>query len=131
LESAREGLAGGFKFGTLAGASAWLEQNTPARAIVFQTDWGTFPMLFYRNTHNYYLTGLDQTFMYEFNRDQYWAWVNATSGDRSDVYHVVHDLFGASYLLVEKRVGIILRYVNRDSRFRKVYQDDEAIIFSL
>ena len=128
---ARQGLADGFSWQTLQPAATWLRQNTPARSIVFQTDWGTFPMLFYHNSHNYYLTGLDQTFMYEYNHDTYWAWIKATEGDRADVYHIAHDIFGASYLLVEKRVGIILRYVNRDPRFHKVYQDAEAIVFSL
>ncbi len=131
VESTQEALRDGFTFGTLRGASTWLKQNTPAHSIVFQTDWGTFPMLFYYNTHNYYLTGLDQTFMYEHNHDLYWAWVNTTSGDRSDAYHVVHDLFGASYVLVEKRVGIMLRVLQHDPRFHKVYEDKEALVFAL
>jgi hypothetical protein len=88
-------------------------------------------MLFYRNTHNYYLTGLDQTFMYEYNRDAYWDWVRVTSGDSSDAYRVVHDVFNASYVLVEKRVGIILRVLQHDARFHKVYEDDEAFVFTL
>jgi hypothetical protein len=131
VESAKESLRRGFSFTTLQGASRWLVQNTPANSVVFQTDWGTFPMLFYRNTHNYYLTGLDQTFMYEYNRDAYWDWVRVTSGDSSDAYRVVHDVFNASYVLVEKRVGIILRVLQHDARFHKVYEDDEAFVFTL
>lgn len=44
-----------------AGASTWLEENTPAGSLVFQTDWDDFPRLFFYNTHNTYLVGLDPT----------------------------------------------------------------------
>lgn len=131
LREAYSGLRQRFDFSTLAGAATWLKQNTPPRSIVFQTDWGTFPMLFYHNTHNYYLTGLDQTFMYEYSPDRYWQWVRVTTGERRDVYVVARETFGASYLLVEKRVAKVLPWVNRDARFSKVYEDDEALIYAL
>jgi hypothetical protein len=113
-------------------ASAWLADNTSARSIIWQTDWGSFPMLFYHNNHNYYLTGLDQTFMYEYNQDRYWQWVKITSGEyEGDVYKVIKETFKASYVLVEKRVAAILRYINHDSRFNKIYEDKEVIIYKL
>lgn len=130
LASAHDGLLGGFSFDHLAAASTWLKNNTPARTIVFQNDWGGFPMLFYRNTHDYYLTGLDQTFMYEYNHDHYWQWVGVTTATRHDVYQVARQTFKASYVLLDKQYPAMLTWINHDARMRKVYEDSEAIVFS-
>jgi len=131
VASAREGLATGFQFSRLASASTWLKQNTPSGSIVFQNDWGGFPILFYHNTHNYYLTGLDQTFMYEYDRDHYWQWVGVTTALRHDVYEVARNTFQTSYVLLDKQYPAMLTWINRDDRIRKVYEDSEAIIFKL
>ncbi len=127
----RQGLANGFALNHLQPASQWLKNNTPRGSIIFQSDWGTFPLLFYNNTHNYYLTGLDQTFMYEYDKNKYQAWVDATQGKRADIYEVINNDFRASWLLLEKRRLAMLKWVNRDSRFIKVYDDKDAIIFKL
>lgn len=127
----QEVLAEGNSYTYLKGAAEWLKANAPPRAVVFQSDWGTFPELFYHNTQQYYLTGLDQTFMYEYNRDHFWQWVDTTTGKRHDVYHVAHDTFGASYVLVERLNFGLLAWVHRDPRFRRVYEDSEAFIFQL
>ncbi len=129
--TAYTGLRQAFPISHLSAASNWLAQNTNLHSIVFQSDWGTFPLLFYNNLHNYYLTGLDQTFMYEYDQDKYWAWVNATKGKRPDIYYVAKDIFRADWLLLETRRPDMLRYLNRDTRFSEVYQDDSAIIFSI
>lgn len=121
----------GFKADSLAPASQWLAAHSAPGTIIFQTDWGSFPLLFYHNTRDYYLTGLDQTFMYVYDQDRFWQWVNLTTGERLDAYHVVHDTFGASYVLVERRVPAILRALHQDQRFRQVYSDQETLIYSL
>ncbi|MBI5466345.1 MAG: hypothetical protein HY974_03590, partial [Candidatus Kerfeldbacteria bacterium] len=131
VQSARAGLGQGLPFAKLQGAAQWLKGNTPSRSIVFQTNWGSFPALLYHNAHNYYLTGLDQTFTYEYNRDHYWQWVDTTKGKRPDVFEVARGAFGASYVLLEKTYPAMLYWLNRDSRFRKMYEDKEAIIFSM
>lgn len=56
----------------------WLENNTPVKSIVFQSNWDSFPALFFYNTHNYYLLGLDPPVMYQYDPDLYWRWQNLT-----------------------------------------------------
>lgn len=127
----RASLAQGYEFNTLSGAATWLRRHSPPRAVVFQSDWGTFPMLFYHNSYNYYLTGLDQTFMYEYDRAKYQQWLSVTQGETSRIYQIAREVFGASYLLLEKRTPAMLVWLNRDPRFTKVYEDAEAIVYSL
>ncbi|MBU1130544.1 hypothetical protein KJ840_00200 [Patescibacteria group bacterium] len=56
----------------------WLENNTPEKSIVFHTAWDAFPRLFFHNHHNYYIVGLDPTFMYLYDKNLYWLWRNIT-----------------------------------------------------
>ncbi len=49
-------------------------QNTPEGELVFQTDWDDFPRLFFYNTHNTYLIGLDPTYMQLYNSKLYDLW---------------------------------------------------------
>lgn len=131
LITAYKDLANGFALDHLKNASQWLANNSQPQDIVFQSDWGTFPLLFYYNTHNYYQTGLDQTFMYEYDKEKYQQWVDTTKGRNRDVYQVATKEFKASWLLLEKRKASMLKWINRDKQFVQVYQDDRAIIFKL
>lgn len=129
--NARSGIAAGVPLTHLVGAATWLRENTPPRSVVFQSDWGSFPELFYHNTENYYLTGLDQSYMYEYDAAKYWQWVGVGAGERHDVYNVAKNTFGASYLLLEKKYYGMMAWVNRDKRFRRVYEDDDAFVFAI
>ncbi|NOG50670.1 MAG: hypothetical protein HND48_15510 [Chloroflexi bacterium] len=70
----------------LAGAADWLEANTPAGSLVFQTDYDDFTRLFFNNTSNTYLNGLDTTYLLEANPDLWQAWTRIrTRRDASPV----------------------------------------------
>ncbi len=125
----KDSLAEGFGFNTMAGAAQWLKKNTAPRTIVFQNDWGTFPMLFYHNTQNYYLTGLDQTFMYEYDKEKYRQWQRIVSGETPRLRVLAKEMFGASYLVVDKRNLAIMFWLNRDAGIVKEYEDSEVMVY--
>ncbi len=54
----------------------WLAENTPSQSTVFQSNWDAFPALFFFNTHNYYLLGLDPPLMYQYDANLFWRWQN-------------------------------------------------------
>ncbi|HCM45386.1 MAG: hypothetical protein UV92_C0024G0003 [Parcubacteria group bacterium GW2011_GWA1_43_27] len=128
---AKAALANKYSYNTMLGAANWLKQNSPSGTIVFQSDWSMFPMLFYHNSQNYYLTGLDQTFMYEYDKEKYRQWERVVKGEARAIYKIAHDSFGASYLLLEKRTPAMLFWANRDNRLNRVYEDSEAIVYKL
>ncbi|MEK7496776.1 MAG: hypothetical protein AAB657_02620 [Patescibacteria group bacterium] len=109
----------------------WLKNNTEARSIVFQSNWGSFPELWYYNDQNWYLTGLDQTFMYEYSADKYKLWQEIVDGKKADFYNEVKNIFKADYYLLEKKSAAALGRLNRDTRFIKVHQNEEAIIYKV
>ncbi|MFA4937542.1 MAG: hypothetical protein WC575_04660, partial [Patescibacteria group bacterium] len=62
---------------------------------------------------------------------KYQLWRDTVDGKKSDIYDIAKTDFNASWLLLEKRRLDMLKWVNRDSRFIKVYNDEDAIIFKL
>ncbi|MCK7519460.1 MAG: hypothetical protein MZV64_17870 [Ignavibacteriales bacterium] len=80
IPRAREAIDTSKPYDLYADASQWLEANTPPGSRVFQTDWDDFPRLFYYNTHNTYLIGLDPTYMQLYDPELYDLWVLITQG---------------------------------------------------
>jgi hypothetical protein len=113
------------------GASAWLIENTPPGARVFQTDWDDFPRLFFYNTHNTYLVGLDPTYMQLYDADLYAVWVDITRGRVANPAQIIEANFGASFILSDLQHEGFLNQADRDPRLESVYRDGEAVIFQV
>ena len=114
-----------------AGASAWLIENTPSGERVFQTDWDDFPRLFFYNTHNTYLVGLDPTYMQRYDAHLYAVWEDITRGRVANPAETIVGNFGASYILSDLLHEGFLTQAARDLRLEEVYRDGEAVIFQV
>ena len=128
---AREAVASSKPYDLYAGASQWLEQNTPAESRVFQTDWDDFPRLFYYNTHNTYLIGLDPTYMQLYDAELYSLWVLITKGDVDNPSQLIAKKFGSQYVHTDLKHGDFIRAAEKDSGLKEVYRDDDAIIYEV
>jgi hypothetical protein len=116
---------------TYAGASAWLAANTPAGARVFQTDWDDFPRLFYYNTHNTYLIGLDPTYMLIYDEKLYSLWVDIAQGEIEQPSGAIEGNFGARYILTDLQHKAFLERAAQDASLVEVYRDTDAIVFQI
>ncbi|OGY44523.1 MAG: hypothetical protein A2729_01685 [Candidatus Buchananbacteria bacterium RIFCSPHIGHO2_01_FULL_39_14] len=123
----------GFAFDKFLAPSLWLNQNSLPGEVVFHSDWDEFPILFYHNDFNYYLVGLDPTFMYESDPDLYQRWVGITTGTRTEnIYSEIKKLFGANYVFVDlKDHSALARNLENNIYFEKVFEDDESRIYRL
>jgi hypothetical protein len=131
FKEAKSDLQGSKPYGLYARASAWLEANTPDRARVFQTDWDDFPRLFFYNTHNTYLVGLDPTYMQLYDAEMYELWVDITEGDVEQPSETIYSQFGSQYVVTDLKHKDFLRRAEDDAGLREVYRDSEAAIFEL
>jgi hypothetical protein len=113
------------------GASAWLEKNTPPGERVFQTDWDDFPRLFFYNTHNTYLAGLDPTYLQLYDSDLYDEWVRITRGKVEKPSQVILKRFSAHYVLTDLDHGNFLRQAANDPGMVEVYRDGQAVVFEI
>jgi hypothetical protein len=131
ITPAREAIDRSKPYGLYANASAWLEKNTPAGSRVFQTDWDDFPRLFYYNTHNTYLIGLDPTYLQLYDADLYDLWVDLTQGDVANPSQVIVSRFDSRYIHTDLNHGDFLQVAAEDPGLKEVYRDDQAVIFEV
>jgi hypothetical protein len=131
FQGSRESLQGSKPRELYAGASAWLAANTPAGERVFQTDWDDFTRLFFYNTHNTYLVGLDPTYMQRYDADLYDVWVDVTRGRVEDPSQIIKDHFGARYVISDLLHDDFLRRAEQDPQMAEVYRDEDAVIYQI
>jgi hypothetical protein len=128
---ARAAIDGSKPYGLYANASAWLAKNTPAGSRVFQTDWDDFPRLFFYNTHNTYLIGLDPTYLQLYDSKLYNLWVDITQGDVKNPSQIIATRFGSQYIHTDLNHRDFLRVAAEDPGLKEVYRDDQAVIFEV
>ena len=114
-----------------ANASIWLEENTPAGSRIFQTDWDDFPRLFFYNTHNTYLAGLDPTYMQLYSPALFDLWLDITHGDVESPSRYISKSFGASYVHTDLDHENFLDQAASDTGLKEVYRDGQAVIFEV
>ena len=129
ISAAMSSLSSAKPYMTYAGASTWLAANTPEGERVFQTDWDDFPRLFYYNTHNTYLIGLDPTYMQFYNADAYSLWVEITRGEIDRPSGLIEAVFGAHYVVTDLRHAGFLSAAADDPRMLEVYRDSHSVVF--
>lgn len=132
LERTKQDLAGGSNVNRFIRSSTWLKEHTPQGSIVFHSSWDEFPILFYHNAHNYYIVGLDPTFMYEYNKDLYQKMVDITTGANvPDAERILRNEFHASYVFIEKSHSGMKSILDGIPSAHITYQDTEATIYAL
>ncbi len=131
--SVRDSLRQGISFDKFTAPSEWLQKYTQPGSIVFHSDWDEFPILFYHNDHNYYIVGLDPTFMYEYDKKLHQWWVDITTGRlKTDMYQIIKDVFGAEYVFVDINQNASFDQNLADNfNFIKVFENKEARIYQV
>jgi len=118
-------------YGLYANASSWLSKNTPDGSRVFQTDWDDFPRLFFYNTHNTYLIGLDPTYLQLYDAGLYDLWVDITQGNVENPSEIIATTFDSRYIHTDLNHQGFLQVAAEDPGLKEVYRDDQAVIFKV
>ncbi len=113
------------------GSSKWLEQNTQMGELVFQTDWDDFPRLFFYNTHNTYLIGLDPTYLQMYDEKLYDLWVPLVSGEVHQPSQYIFNVFHARYVHTDLNHKAFIRRAGDDPYMQEVYRDGQSVIFQI
>ena len=96
------------------------------------TDWDDFPMLFYHNSQNYYIVGLDPTFMYNYNSKLYQLFADITMAKVSTgLSRKIKENFNARYFVVEAGRDKLNEYLQLDPGFDMVYEDEDGRLYKL
>lgn len=116
-----------------AAAAGWIAQHGQPGDIVFHTDWDEFPQLWYHNDSQYYIVGLDPTFMYLYNPELYGRYEQITLGHIGNhVAEQIKSQFGARYVFVNRQQNQeFWQFLQGDPAAVLQYQDTEAAVFEL
>ena len=110
-------------------ASSWLIQNTTEGTRIFQTDWDDFPSLFFHNTWNTYLIGLDPTYFSLKDPELFELWVDITQGREQNPSELIFRRYAAEYVLSDLGHEKFIEQAGADLGMEEIYRDDEAIIY--
>ena len=125
----KTGLAEGFGFVKYKKAMEVIIKNTNKDDIIFHSDWDDWPMLFYHNTYNKYIVGLDTTFMYRYSGEAYQKWRDITWGDyEGDAYPIIKDDFKATTIFIaEGDIEDMDKYFKNDNRYELLYNGEGKV----
>ncbi len=112
-------------------ATTWLASNTPPQSIILHSDWDEWPILFYNNDQNYYIMGLDPTFMYNFDKDLHQKFVSITTGKyKYNLDKQIKQSFDADYIFVEKKSHqALINNLEENQNINLVYEDELSQIY--
>ncbi|HQR38073.1 MAG TPA: hypothetical protein PLF26_06680 [Blastocatellia bacterium] len=114
-----------------AGGAAWLAEHTDEGALVFNTDWDDFPMLFFHNTHNVYTSGLDPTYLLHANPELSKLYEDITLGKKDDPGPLIRDRFGARYAFTDSGHKDFIRKATANGGMKIVYEDKDALVLEV
>jgi hypothetical protein len=103
----------------------------PESAVVFNTDWDDFPMLFYYNPDNAYAAGLDPTYLYDADQELWNHYERVTLGKEKDPAPIIRERFGAEYVFTDNLHTPFLDVANRSGDFEIVYKDQDTTVLRI
>jgi hypothetical protein len=131
----------------MQGAGQWLREHGKPGDIVYNVNWDAFPELFFWDTDQRYVQGLDPVFLYAYDERLYWKAHHLQQGEaadhtwgtmdyeadaQEDTYTVLSRDFGASFVILEKRRNEALyQWMLGDTRFAPGFENDTTAVFSL
>ncbi len=123
----------GISFDKFRPAMQYLADNSNLGDIVFHSDWDESPILFYHNSKNYYLVGLDPTFMYKYSQELYSKWERITTGKESkNLAETAKSDFSARFVFISlDRHENMAKIFSSAPGFERIYQDKEAVIYQV
>ncbi|MEK7647000.1 MAG: hypothetical protein AAB378_01325 [Patescibacteria group bacterium] len=120
-------------------AMEWLKNNSEPGDVVFNVSWDYFPELFFWNTKNFYVSGMDPIFQYAYNPKMYWEAYYLETGKTAEftcaatacapealeeTHTALKRDFKAKYLFLDKYFdGRFYAYLATDRRFLLKYED--------
>jgi hypothetical protein len=110
------------------GAASWLIANTPPGSRVFFPAFDDFPRLFYWDTHNTYLVGLDPTYMTLYDPGLFSLWRQVAQGRVAVPSDAIKNSFGADYVYAERSRTAFVKSVTQDPGFETVYSSGSTLV---
>jgi hypothetical protein len=130
-------LAEGWDSARFQSAAKWIADNSNPRDIVFNARWEYFPELFFWNTKNVYVSGMDPVFQFAYDPVLYAKGYNLVADDKTDQsgqdpYNIIKEDFHARYVVLAKPFDDSLYFrLQGDNRFQLRQENDRSAVFEV
>jgi hypothetical protein len=119
----------GIAWATYRDGARWLAENSPAGSRVFTTGWDDFPHMFFWNTHNTYLVGLDPTYMSLDDPEGYQLWRSISLGRVPAPSQQIRERFGSPYVLTDLHHERFLQVAAADPGLEQVLRTRTVVVY--
>lgn len=110
----------------------WLKEHAPPGAMIFQTDWDDFTQLFFYDTDQIYLVGLDPTYLQLADPGLYNLWVAITRGQvQNPSKQIAADFGHPLYVFSDTQHTAFMNLAADDPGLKEVYHDNEVVIYEV
>jgi hypothetical protein len=127
--ASRQADEGAADWNTYRDGALWLARNTPAGSRVFTTSWDDFPQMFFWNTHNTYLVGLDPTYTSIEDPARYQLWRSIGLGRVPTPSKAILEQFGSRYVLSDLHHERFLQMADADPGLERVLRTRTVVIY--
>ncbi len=111
-------------------SSEWLIKNTHENSLIFHDRWDDFPMLFYYNQRNRYISGLHPSFLGIKDSNKLFDYHLSMEGLVPPTIHKnFFDSFQTDVIFVNSSNKKLSTSLDHSPAFQKVYEDTEALIY--
>lgn len=117
----------------LGGACVWLKQNVPAGTLVYNVNWGEWPLLYSCRSDLRYVAGLDMRFMYRpypLLAERYQRVARGELGGPELARTVTED-FGTRYVVVTENNTTTAQSLENLGGARAVYRDARVQVYDV
>jgi hypothetical protein len=114
---------------TFRDGALWLARNTPAGSRVMTTSWDDFPQMFFWNTHNVYLVGLDPTYSSIEDPERYRLWRSITLGHVPAPSGLIREQFDTRYVITDMQHERFIRVADADPGLERVLRTKTVVIY--
>lgn len=117
--------------GRYSGAAKWLNENGISMSV-YLTDWDDYPELFFYNSSNRYLIGLDPAFLYIYDKTMYKIWIDINSGRyEGDLKSAFRDIFKTPFIFTDNTHNEFIRIIDGKDWAQLRYKDSYCRIYSI
>ncbi|MDQ3688251.1 MAG: hypothetical protein M3430_22025 [Acidobacteriota bacterium] len=111
-------------------AMEWVRGNVPKGELIFNTSWDHYPKIFYYNTSNSYVSGLDPTYLLNKDPDLAKLYDRITLGQEENPGLLIRERFGARYVITDGKKTNAVFYHNavNSGWFEEVYDDQYCTV---
>jgi hypothetical protein len=113
------------------GSAEWLKTNTGSGEKVFLARWDYFPVFFFLNSSNSYVSGLDESYLYNADTVKWKVYRDVTSGGVVSVGDALMATFGVRYIFITPSDIEMLHRVLVDPELSVAYYDEGGMVVQI